>query len=152
MSDTELKVCPFCGGAARNAEVEQIEHSGWVGRIECEDCDAVLSLQYSANSPGIAGAEVIAAWNRRPLPDDVASGSVKVDAVRANFTPFYIMSNVRRITPVHYNKQRANWVLAMDVFAVGSRSAWQICLDAGIDPDGFTIERAAIAAAARGDA
>ncbi len=61
----ELKPCPFCGGKALPAEVEQIEHSGWVGRIECEECDAVLSHQYSFNSPGKAGTEVIAAWNKR---------------------------------------------------------------------------------------
>ncbi|WP_066735785.1 hypothetical protein [Cupriavidus sp. D384] len=69
--------------------------------------------------------------------------AAKVEAVRANFTPFFIMSNVRRIVPAYYNKQRANWVLAMDVFAVGSRSAQRICEEAGIDPDGFTVERAA---------
>lgn len=63
----KLLPCPFCGGEAMPAEVEQIEHSGWVGRIECGTCDAVFSTQYSANSPGKAGNEVIALWNRREL-------------------------------------------------------------------------------------
>ena len=85
---------------------------------------------------------ILSAWNRRELESASQPGgveAVKVDTVHANFTPFYIMSNVRRIVPAYYNKQRANWVLAMDVFAVGSRSARQICWDAGIDPDGYAI-------------
>lgn len=60
-----LLPCPFCGGTAMAAEVEQIEHCGWVGRIECGDCDAVLSNAYSASSPGRAGNDANDAWNRR---------------------------------------------------------------------------------------
>jgi hypothetical protein len=61
----DLSPCPFCGGMASSPEVEQIEHAGWVGRIACDHCDAVVSLQYSSSSPGIAGNAVIAAWNCR---------------------------------------------------------------------------------------
>lgn len=61
----DLSPCPFCGGMASSPEVEQIEHAGWVGRIACDHCDAVVSLQYSSTSPGIAGNAVIAAWNCR---------------------------------------------------------------------------------------
>jgi len=61
----DLSPCPFCGGMASSPEVEHIEHAGWVGRIACDHCDAVVSLQYSSTSPGIAGNAVIAAWNCR---------------------------------------------------------------------------------------
>lgn len=91
--------------------------------------------------------ELEAALERASQPG--SGETVKVDAVHANFTPFYIMSNVRRICAQYYNNHRANWVLAMDVFAVGSRSARQICLDAGIDPDGYTVIRVSTGDTAR---
>lgn len=60
-----------------------------------------------------------------------------------NFTPFYIMANVRRILSTAYNNRTQNWVLAMEIFAVGSTSARQICGEAGIDPDGYKVEKRA---------
>jgi hypothetical protein len=64
-----------------------------------------------------------------------------MDKLAMNFTPFYIMANVRRILPAAYNRRTANWVLAMDIFAVGSNSGRQICQEAAIDPDGYTITK-----------
>lgn len=85
----KLEKCPFCGGEAMPAEVEQIEHSGWVGRIECGTCDAVFSTQYSANSPGKAGNEVIEAWNRRALESRASNAGEAVADERAAFEGAY---------------------------------------------------------------
>lgn len=96
----KLEKCPFCGGEAMPAEVEQIEHSGWVGRIECGTCDAVFSLQYSANSPGKAGNEVIAAWNRRELESASHPGGGEADIIerfKNPMTPYGMLIRALRI-------------------------------------------------------
>jgi hypothetical protein len=54
---------------------------------------------------------------------------------------WYLMANARRIVSNKYQHQ-PNWVLAKNLFATGSTSAHQICVDAGIDPYGTTIDRA----------
>lgn len=56
---------------------------------------------------------------------------------------YYQLANARRIglVPIERVKKMPNWVLAMELFATGSTSAHQICRDAGIDPDGYTVER-----------
>ncbi len=64
-----------------------------------------------------------------------------MDKLAMNFTPFYILSNVRRILSRAYNKRTPNWVLACEVFAVGSTSAMRICKEAEIDPSGYTIKK-----------
>lgn len=64
-----------------------------------------------------------------------------MDKLAMNFTPFFIMANVRRILSQARNARTANWVLAMEIFAVGSTSANRICSEAGIDPDGYKIEK-----------
>lgn len=51
---------------------------------------------------------------------------------------WYLMANARRFTK---DKHQPNWVLAMELFATGSKSAHQICADAGIDPYSTTIDR-----------
>lgn len=56
----------------------------------------------------------------------------------SHFTPFFLLSNARRIVSREY-AQRANWVIAMELFAVGSTTAKKICIDAGIDPDARTV-------------
>lgn len=53
---------------------------------------------------------------------------------------FYLLANCRRLLGLMHSK-RPNWSIASDLFATGSNSARQICLDAGIDPDGFIVER-----------
>jgi hypothetical protein len=61
-----------------------------------------------------------------------------VDYLRANFTPFYLLANLRGIVSTAY-KTQPNWVIAMRLFAVGSTSARAICRDAGIDPDSTEV-------------
>lgn len=60
-----------------------------------------------------------------------------------NFTPFYIMANVRRILPDAYNKRTQNWVLAMELFAVGSATGHRICFEANIAADGYEVKKVA---------
>ena len=71
----------------------------------------------------------------------------KVDYLRANFTPIYLLANARRIASAEF-RCAPNWVLAMNLFAVGSTSARAICKEAGIDPDATEVRR--IAAIAEG--
>lgn len=59
-----------------------------------------------------------------------------------NFTPFYLLANLRRICTPSLAR-RENWVLAIELFAVGGTTARRICREAGIDPDGKTVIRAA---------
>jgi hypothetical protein len=66
-----------------------------------------------------------------------------MEKLAMNFTPFYVMANVRRILSAAYNKRTPNWVLAMEIFAVGSTSGNRICAEAGVDPDGYKIEKSA---------
>ncbi len=64
-----------------------------------------------------------------------------MDKLAMNFTPFYVMANVRRILSDAHNKRTPNWVLATEIFAVGSTSGNRICVEAGINPDGYTVTK-----------
>lgn len=66
---------------------------------------------------------------------------------------YYLMANARRVAqhPIRMIRTMQNWAFASELFATGSNSAHQICVDAGIDPAGYKVERAAIQAQA-GDA
>jgi hypothetical protein len=55
-------------------------------------------------------------------------------------TDFHLMSNARMVA-AHSYRRVPNWVFAMKLFGTGSSSAYQICRDAGIDPDGFKVEK-----------
>jgi hypothetical protein len=55
---------------------------------------------------------------------------------------YCLLANCRRLLARAYAKS-PNWVIAMELFATGSNSARQICINAGIDPDGLKVERAA---------
>ena len=55
---------------------------------------------------------------------------------------YYLLANARRICNSEYQR-KPNWALARELFATGSNSAHQICLDAAIEPDGFKVERTA---------
>lgn len=46
---------------------------------------------------------------------------------------WHILANARRIASRKWRSQD-NWVLAMEMFGVGSTSAKNICIAAGIDP------------------
>lgn len=56
---------------------------------------------------------------------------------------YYLMANGRRLAgmPVAKVRDMPNWVLASELFATGSTSAFLICRDAGIDPYSTTVER-----------
>lgn len=55
---------------------------------------------------------------------------------------WFLMANARRLAerPIAKIRQMTNWVLAMHLFATGGTSAWQICVDAGIDPYGYEVK------------
>ena len=55
-----------------------------------------------------------------------------------HFTPYYLLSNCRRLCSTHFQKQ-PNWVIAMELFAVGRTTARGLCVDDGIDPDATTV-------------
>jgi hypothetical protein len=66
-----------------------------------------------------------------------------------HFTPFFLLANMRRICEPSL-RRNANWVLAMQLFALGSTSARKVCRDAGIDPDGLEVRPAAMTGGNRG--
>lgn len=99
-----------------------------------------------------AVSRVIATYDKyakesRPAPEQ--SGEARCDVGHAHFTPFYLLANARRIVSREYSR-KPNWALAMDLFAVGSTTANRICREAGIDPDGTTVTRAAMDRSALG--
>lgn len=54
---------------------------------------------------------------------------------------FNLLFNCRSIlTHPRYTKAD-NWVIAMELFSVGSTSAREICREAGIDPFGKTVTK-----------
>lgn len=59
---------------------------------------------------------------------------------------YLLMANARRLaaTSVRAIMSTTNWHFAAQLFATGSNSAHQICMDAGIDPYGYTVDRAAL--------
>ncbi|WP_258129198.1 hypothetical protein [Achromobacter anxifer] len=95
-----------------------------------------------AHSDTPAG-DLIAALLAAPQASEAVKPACHVG--HANFTPFYLLANLRRIcTPAL--ARRENWVLAIELFAVGGTTARRICREAGIDPDGKTVARAALSA------
>ena len=48
--------------------------------------------------------------------------------------------NARRMAKAEF-KKKPNWVLAMELWSVGSTMAWQMCREAGLDPDASVTER-----------
>ena len=63
-------------------------------------------------------------------------------SLETHFTPFYLLANCRRLCSAHFRRQ-PNWVISMELFAVGSTTAWRLCVDAGIDPEGLTAVKLA---------
>ena len=55
-------------------------------------------------------------------------------------SPFSILRNARSICSSEFD-HRPNWYLATWMFDVGSICAIKICRDAGINPDGLTVEK-----------
>lgn len=78
------------------------------------------------------------------------AGAITKPLAHGHRDDWYLLANARRIAqyPIRMIRTMPNWALAHELFATGSNSARQICIDAGIDPDATTISRAAIAASA----
>lgn len=64
-SSIELLPCPFCGGLVGSPTIEQVEYRSFVARIECDECEASFSTQYTEISEALAIHKVTAAWNKR---------------------------------------------------------------------------------------
>lgn len=77
----------------------------------------------------------------QPIDGDEGS-DVASKSLTAHFSPFYLLSNARRIC-AREHKRNPNWALASELFAVGSTTAHRICREAGIDPDGFDMRKVA---------
>jgi hypothetical protein len=58
---------------------------------------------------------------------------------RGHRQDIYLMANARSMLSRKCGAY-PNWVLAMHLFATGSTSAFQICDDAGIDPESTKID------------
>ena len=63
-------------------------------------------------------------------PTEVASG--------AGVGPYALLANCRRLCQAE-QKETPNWVIASELFGVGSTSAKRVCRSAGIDPDAFVV-------------
>ena len=59
-------------------------------------------------------------------------------SIAGHFTPYYLLANCRPMLSQHYKRQ-PNWVIAMSLFAVGSTTAWKLCIEAEIDPEGTSV-------------
>lgn len=70
---------------------------------------------------------------------NISEEQLRFEATMRDKTPRQILANVRRLLP-QYKRKTLNWVLAMEVYAVGSNYAHWVCHEHGIDPDGITIE------------
>lgn len=55
---------------------------------------------------------------------------------------YYLLANCRRMLAHTAWSRKENWVIAMELFACGSTSAFAICKEAGIDPYSKKVERA----------
>lgn len=57
---------------------------------------------------------------------------------------YHLLANARRLAehPIAAVRKMENWVLAMTLFATGSTSARQLCVDAGVDPYDTQVRRA----------
>lgn len=58
----------------------------------------------------------------------------RFEATIAEKTPAALLRNARRIAGRRH-KRKPNWVLAMDIYGVGSTFAWMLCVQNGIDAD-----------------
>jgi hypothetical protein len=139
-ADGELLPCPFCQGT----HVKPIEEDGrW----------AVYCFYCTISGPDeVFRSDAILSWNARRAqttpPKHAAPSPGKAEAERcdvghAHFTPFYLLANARRIVSREHAR-KPNWVLATELFAVGSTTANRLCREAGIDPDAFEVRRPAI--------
>lgn len=121
----DLLPCPMCNGEANVIEMDDY----FMAHCEC-----------GINYEGPTADDCVEAWNRRvPLPAEQPSNPVP----HGHREDYYLMANGRRLAEqsIARVKRMSNWVLATQLFATGSASAHQICHEAGIDPDAYTVAR-----------
>lgn len=125
----DLKPCPFCGGAATVGAVRE----GCI--VECNSADCPVNPDTYAHFKHAA----IEQWNRRAEPVAQASAVPAVQTMNdRRFSPAYLMYNCRRLL-TGSARTTSNWMIAAELFALGSTSAVKLCRDAGIDPDANTV-------------
>ncbi|MEX3967290.1 hypothetical protein AB4Y42_34535 [Paraburkholderia sp. EG286B] len=61
-----LGPCRFCGAAASEPRIDQMEINSWIGSIDCTGCDITLTAQYTDGSPELAGERISELWNSKP--------------------------------------------------------------------------------------
>ncbi|MFZ3286232.1 MAG: hypothetical protein WA191_05235 [Telluria sp.] len=76
-----------------------------------------------------------------PAATKAAPGNAEGRKPKGCRDTFNLMFNARRIASTEMNRSE-NWVLARDLFAVGSTTAHAICHEAGIDPRSRKVEPA----------
>jgi hypothetical protein len=67
---------------------------------------------------------------------NISDEQLRFEQTLRSKSPRQILANVRRLIG---RRRIQNWVLAMEVYAVGSTYAHWICSDNGIDPDAYTL-------------
>lgn len=138
--DSDLLPCPHCGSQAKS--YHRPDDTGWCNTdwICCDagddgispDCGAQTCLHESR-------AQAVAAWNRRVDSPIVAQqqGGDELDQALAKHGPRYVLTNARRLL-ARKHKKDANWVLAMNIYSLGSTYARWLCQRYGLDPDATT--------------
>lgn len=63
------------------------------------------------------------------------SGTEPMEQTLNNVPTYIIFANARRICKREYQNS-PNWVLAMEVFGLGSTYAYAMCRKIGVDPEG----------------
>lgn len=56
-------------------------------------------------------------------------------AILQDKTPDILIKAARRMAPKYRRNRDPNWVIAMNLFGVGSTFGWWICAEYGLDPD-----------------
>ena len=144
-SDGALAECPCCGS---------LDVGGAHDTVHCYGC----GLTVTGHRPLQNAIDI---WNRRtgrPAPAKAPQALVGAapDAqplAHGHRDDFYLLANARRLglEPMSRMRNMPNWVLAMELFATGSTSAYQICRDAGVNPDSCEAGRAPTKVAPQGE-
>jgi hypothetical protein len=70
------------------------------------------------------------------------SHAERMEAVLDRISPYVIFANARRICKREFQRS-PNWVLASQLFGLGSTYAYGMCRRIGVDPEGRTAIRKA---------
>lgn len=152
------QVHPDSALPSRPSESQSVPNSAHMAvDHQCEKATATNAGNLSAFSP--SDQQYLEWCERHDLPDHLSRDAFD-DAVSLYLTgtniaaapntaglahghrdDYYLMANCRALLSTRRTKM-PNWSLAAELFATGSNSARKICYDAGIDPDGYRVERA----------